>query len=706
MPPPREQSLSLLFHPKKNKKPVQNSSPRRNPAPGAGTAPRPKTSSASPASTPSAVKSEDRNAPNAAAEDDTFKLPEGPYQEFKLMSSALNGWKFDVMKFDSRKVVDLATWQQPVKLNRKDLRKEDPEAATQGMPLKPMLGLDGQQVYGADGKPVMVDAEGKPVTENSAAGGFGKGKGAANGAGKKKFQKKTKQVFIVPDEIRALRREERYPWVIEDATGQETWVAQLDELSKSDTHGFFMPAATGDIFKFVPSHRWYRFQKKLKHDLPTDTMTVETAYQKNQKRDPTVWLRQRNGKGPSAATAATFKAEAEGRVSLSSGSLVQNAGSSLGPGGRKLKAVDTGSELFGDDEEDGDYKRRRQKEYGGEGDLDENVFEEEFADDDEKMEVDDNDQEAKELEERLKKEYKTANKTREGYVDESEEEEEKPVVSKQGKQMKKMLRNREDGDAYESEEEENPYASSAEEEEEEEAPPPTEGPAVMQQPQQINAKQEPTEPTIPKAASPPLQNGVATPLSPEPTSPPSPTSGHSLIAKRATSPPKVPKLKTTPSSRAGSPLAGGSRAGSPVAGAGSGSRASSPISGVNGQAQAQGAPKKRKAEDSAPSPISPNAANASSQPHKAKKRKSTIPPGGAPAPAGPLEEWMLIDWLKNSPNASTRECIQHFQPYLTDEKEKARFTALVKELASLKNGKLILKNQYRGSAGPSTPAAS
>ncbi|KAF9259517.1 Rap30/74 interaction domain-containing protein [Marasmius fiardii PR-910] len=690
MPPPRE-PLSLLFHPKKNKKPTAQS-PRRNLA--SGTTPRPpKTSSASPAATPT-VKNEEKPASEAEQDDsDSVKLPNGPFQEFKLMSSALNGWKFDVMKFDSRKVVDLSTWQQPVKLNRKDLRREDPETANAGTPLRPMLGLDGQQVYGADGKPVMVDAEGKPVVENGAgSSGSGKGKGSGNGPGKKKFQKKTKQVFIVPEEIRALRREERYPWVIEDSTGQETWVAQLDEISKSDTHGFFMPAATGDIFKFVPSHRWYRFQKKLKHDLPTDTLTVETAYQKSQKRDPTAWLRQRNGKGPSAATAATFKAESEGRVSLGgTGSLVQHAGTSLGPGGRRLRAVDSGGGLFGDDDEDGDVKRRKEKDYGGEGDLDENVYEEEFADDEEKMDVDDNDQEAKELEERLKREYKTANKTREGYIDESEEEEEKPQASQQGKAMKKMLKKREGGDAYESEEEENPYASSAEEEEEEEEVSPQTGPAVMQQPQQLQPKQEPTEPSIPKAASSPLQNGSTSPA------PNSPSSGHSVVAKRATSP-KVLKLKTENGSRASSPLAP-SRAGSPVAG--SGSRAGSPVSAVNGQPQPQ--IKKRKAEDSAPSPTSPTGANGP-QP-KAKKRKNTIQ-SGAPTPTGPLEEWMLVDWLKNTPNASTRECIQHFGPYLTDETEKSRFTALVKELASLKNGKLILKNTYRGSTAPATPAAS
>ncbi|KAK7049517.1 transcription factor IIF subunit tfg1 [Paramarasmius palmivorus] len=700
---PREPSMALLFHPKKNKNKKQTPTASPSPRPhkpsspaNASTPPnvKPETSSSS-IDTPKPSQSQPSSQSEADVDPDTFQLPTGQFQEFKLMSSALNGWKFDVMKFDSRKVVDLNTWQQPVKLNRKDLRRDDGPAPTVGPAVRPMLGLDGQQVFGADGKPVMVDAEGRPVVDNTTSNNGLNGKGGKGPNAKKKFQKKTKQVFIVPEEIRALRKEERYPWVMEDSAGQETWVGQLDEISKSETHAFFMPAAMGEIFKFVPSHRWYRFQKKLKHDLPTDTQTVESAYQQSQKRDPTAWLRQRNGKGPSSATAAMFKAEADGHIpNGGSGSLVQHSSNSLGPGGRKLKTVDHGGGgLFGDDDEDGDYKRRP-RDTGGEGDLDENEYEEEFADDEEKMEVDDNqDDEAKELEERLKREYKNANKTREGYIDESDEEEEKPQISKSGKAMKKMLKTRE-GDAYESEEDENPYASSQEEEEEEEVPPPTNEPAVQQQPQQIKPKTEPIEPSIPSPASPQAQNGT-----PQPASPTSPSlGGHSVVAKRATSPPlpKAPKLKTA--SRAGSPLAGGgSRAGSPVAGAG-GSRAGSPVAAsVNGQ-------KKRKAEDSMPSPTSPNSAsNPGAMQPKPKKRKAQ---GAVAQPTGPLEDWMLIDWLKNTPNASTRECIQYFTPYLTDEKEKTRFTGLVKEFATLKNGVLTLRSSYanRGSAGPSTTA--
>jgi transcription initiation factor TFIIF subunit alpha len=62
---------------------------------------------------------------------------------------------------------------------------------------------------------------------------------------------------------------------------------------------------------------------------------------------------------------------------------------------------------------------------------------------------------------------------------------------------------------------------------------------------------------------------------------------------------------------------------------------------------------------------------------------------------GELEDQMVIEWLRNAPNASTRDCIQHFTPYLTDEAKKSKFTALVKEVAQLKGGVLVLRNAYR-----------
>ena len=103
---------------------------------------------------------------------------------------------------------------------------------------------------------------------------------------------------------------------------------------------------------------------------------------------PEVWLARHRGQAPSAATAAAFKAESEGGNIFGS--------QSLGPGGRRLKTVENGEGGLFDDDDDPDSKRRRQKEFGEDGDLEEVTFEEEFADDEEPMEVDENDEEAKE----------------------------------------------------------------------------------------------------------------------------------------------------------------------------------------------------------------------------------------------------------------------------------------------------------------------
>ncbi len=192
-------------------------------------------------------------------------LPEGEYIDYTLVSSALNGWKYDVMKFDSRKSVDILEWAVPVKLNRKDLRRPDTSVNTEApKPVGPMLGQDGKQVIGADGNIVMVDTEGKPI-HGDGTPGSSKGK---NGAGtKRRFQKKTKQVFKVPEADRQLRKEERYPWVMEDATGKEVWAGKMEEVSKAKTQAFFMPASN-NTFKFVPAHRWYKFQKKPSYYIP------------------------------------------------------------------------------------------------------------------------------------------------------------------------------------------------------------------------------------------------------------------------------------------------------------------------------------------------------------------------------------------------------------------------------------------------------
>ena len=63
-------------------------------------------------------------------------------------------------------------------------------------------------------------------------------------------------------------------------------------------------------------------------------------------------------------------------------------------------------------------------------------------------------------------------------------------------------------------------------------------------------------------------------------------------------------------------------------------------------------------------------------------------------PSTELTQDLLVRWLRASPGATTRDCIQYFQPCLTDDEKKGNFTKLVKEVASLKGGVLALNSQY------------
>ncbi|KAH0839751.1 hypothetical protein J3R83DRAFT_691 [Lanmaoa asiatica] len=677
MPP--KSAESLLFHKKKPIKkdpsvPLPNGTP---PSPRKSTTPR-----------------QQPTPPNADDVEDGSKLPDGEFSEYKLMSSALNGWKYDVMKFDSRKSVDISTWEDPIKLNRKDLRRQE-STLTQQIPVGPMLGPDGKPVMGSDWRIVMVDADGRPIANTTGEGSSKeketKGKTPANG--KKKMTRKTRQVFKVPENVRQLRREERYPWVMEDAKQSEVWVGQLEEVSKAETHALFMPAAQ-EVFKFVPAHRWYKFHKKPKHHVPNleEAESLMAKIQKN--KDPERWLlHRRHGQGPSAATSAMFKADPDGHTAVGAAPLVYNANQSRAPGGRALRSVNRGSQGAEQDEE-GSVRPKREDD--GEGHLDEQLFEEEVADDDEHEVADMDDEEAKELEERLKREYKLANKQREGYIDESDEDEDESQLSKDGKSLKKLMRKLEKNVAYESDEEHNPYASSDENEEEEEPPLVSNEPAIQQQPQQVKSRSTSQQP----ATKPPTTEGSAVASRAVSPAPISSLGGHSIVAKRATSP-KAPKAKSVSVSRGNSPLSGVPGGGSPV----SGSRATSPAAssskglvGLPSNSISKPA-NKRKVDEVSGTGATSGAINGTNAP-KPKKRKP-LPTG--PAPEGELEERMLIEWLQNTPNATTRDCIQHFTPYLTSEAKKARFTAMVKDVAQLKSGILILKSALRGESAAASP---
>lgn len=121
---------------------------------------------------------------------------------------------------------------------------------------------------------------------------------------------------------------------------------------------------------------------------------------------------------------------------------------------------------------------------------------------------------------------------------------------------------------------------------------------------------------------------------------------------------------------AGAGVAAGSRSGTPAVLSGAGGRASSP------PLLAQSL--KRKAPDDPPTPAG---AAAVEKPRKKAKR--------------PLEESMVIAFLREKKDATTKDCIQKFQPYLKEEETKKAFTAMVKKVAVVKNSMLKLRSEYQ-----------
>jgi len=196
-------------------------------------------------------------------EEEHIPKPSGNYQEFRILSSTRSAWKYDIMKFEARgKEIDPTRWNQPVKLNRKSIRANDNDGG-EAVPveLKPMMGPDGKPVIGIDGKIVMVGPDGKPVTQTNGATVKTNGKDPkGKGKGRQPFKKKTKQVFLVSEEERQTRLEERYPWVMEESgAGGQVWVGKLD-VDKAQTHALLVP--NGQDFQFVPANKWYKFQKR------------------------------------------------------------------------------------------------------------------------------------------------------------------------------------------------------------------------------------------------------------------------------------------------------------------------------------------------------------------------------------------------------------------------------------------------------------
>lgn len=241
---------------------------------------------------------------------------------------------------------------------------------------------------------------------------------------------------------------------------------------------------------------------------------------------------------------------------------------------------------------------------------------------------------------------------------------------------------------------------SPQEEEEEEEQVVTNEPAVQSHLTTKPSRPQTPVPTKPSQSNAPApSNSDSRPTSPIVGSPVPDHGGHSIVAKRATSP-KVPKPKAANGvPRASSPLAQNR----PNITNGTTVRPTNPSSptspnGTHGgigaaQSSSAGTPgKKRKAEDTGDAPVA--GTSTEGQP-KLKKRKPVAPALDANGNPIELTDDMVLDWLRQTPNVKTKDCIGYFTPYLHDEQKKGRFIALIKSVASLKDGVLVLKSVYR-----------
>lgn len=170
-----------------------------------------------------------------------------------------------------------------------NVRNESGTGQKKNDKLVPLKGPDGQPVIGPDGQPIMVtpavaqqakggrmpfvpgmlpdgkakkNASGKGGKSGGGGGGGGKAGDGKGGEGRKRGGKKTRQVFMIPEATRQLKKEERYPWLWEDKEAKEIWEGRRIEKNKVKLQ--LLQVCKDGTFRWYPARKQYMFTK-----LPT-----------------------------------------------------------------------------------------------------------------------------------------------------------------------------------------------------------------------------------------------------------------------------------------------------------------------------------------------------------------------------------------------------------------------------------------------------
>ncbi len=486
------------------------------------------------------------------------------------------------------------------------------------------------------------------------------------------------------------------------STSHAPWVGKLEGDSGSEASSlhvlFVFDERDAGGFKVVPVSRMYKFLQKPKHSTLTNEQ-VELEYQKYQKTKEMDRWALRNK--PVSASASTSKQEdsAAWRNWPQVNQLTLPTGMSFSTGRRRnLMAVHGGELLRDDDDDDGAGSRRRKRDDSPGAGYDELDYEEEFADDDEVHDPEADvveDEEAKELEERLKREMARAN-----HADEEEEEEvvgaaedEDQMLTGSGKQMMKIMRalaKRDGNEAYDKDDDgRNPYASDDSDDDDEESYVAHPEKAIQLAREERERKEKEAaknKKSTPGTAS---VSGSNTPTDRAEKKPVQlggaqasrPGAGHASLAQRATSPTRgASKIGSKQASRSSSPsLVRGSspgRAESPpgdTASAGTKRRAETQSTAATPSSSVRPEAKRVKTASRAASPTG------SAGGSKPASRAGS--PGAPRVPANAVEA-EIIQLIREGKIANTSELVQHFRKRLKSEPHiKDQLSAAVRKVA-------------------------
>ncbi|EST05047.1 Transcription Factor IIF, Rap30/Rap74, interaction [Kalmanozyma brasiliensis GHG001] len=500
------------------------------------------------------------------------------------------------------------------------------------------------------------------------------------------------------------------------ATSHAPWIGKLEGDSSSEASSlhvlFVFDERDAGGFKVVPVSRMYKFLQKPKHSTMSNEQ-VEQEYQKYQKTKEMDRWAMRNKPIASGSSITKQEDSAAWRSWPQVNRLSLPTGMSFGAGRRRnLMAVHGGELLRDDDDDDANRSRARKREDspgGGYGELD---YEEEFADDEEihdpEADIVD-DEEAKELEERLKREMARANNIgddEDAAEEESAPEDEDQMLTGSGKQMMKIMRalgKREGNEAYEKDDDgRNPYATDDSEEDEEESyvANPEKAIQLAREERERKEKEEAktkgkSTPGTGSGSNTPNDRAEERPVTVTTNKTQRPGAGHASLAQRATSPTRgASKIGSKQVSRSSSPslarsVSPGRAESPPLASADAGAASSSglkrradspttPSSSVAGSSAAITHPEAKRAKTGN---TGSRAGSPSGSPPGSKPASRAGSPGAPRVPANAVEA-EIIQLIREGKIANTSELVQHFRKRLKSEPHiKDQLSAAVRKVA-------------------------